>query len=75
MSSDMHSFIVRVWKEGVDRVRDATIWRCSIDNVLSGQRRYFSDLAEISPFIREQVEGPPSQLTAGDDSQAGREAP
>jgi len=75
MSSDMHSFIVRVWKEGVDRVRDATIWRCSIDNVLSGQRRYFKDLAEISPFIREQVEGPPPQLAAGDDSQAGQEVP
>jgi len=71
MSSDMHSFIVRVWKEGVDRVRDATIWRCSIDNVLSGQRRYFKDLTEIGPFIREQVEGPPPQLSAGDD---GREA-
>ena len=75
MSSDMHSFIVRVWKEGVDRVRDATIWRCSIDNVLSGQRCYFSDLAEIGPFIREQVEGLPPQLSAGDDGQAGQEVP
>ena len=75
MSSDMHSFIVRVWNEGVDRVRGAAIWRCSVDNVLSGQRHYFGDLAEIGPFIREQVEGPSPQLSAGDDRRAGQEVP
>lgn len=74
MSGDMHSFIVRVWKEGVDRVGNAIIWRCSIDNVVSGQRRYLDDLTEIGPSIREQVEGQPPQLSAEDGGMAGQEA-
>lgn len=73
MSGDMHSFIVRVWKEGVDRVRNATFWRCSIDNVVSGQRRYLDDLDEIGPSIREQVEGQPPRPSAGDDGWTGQE--
>lgn len=73
MSGDMHSFIVRVWKEGVDRVRNATIWRCSVDNVVSGERSHLAELEDIGPCIREQVEGCAQRHPLSDDGQAVQE--
>ena len=45
------SFIVKLWQEEIEEETDRMIWRGHITHVPSGDRRYFSALAEIAAFI------------------------
>jgi hypothetical protein len=55
MPQETYSFVVRVWKEGVDSPGQRTKWRGSIDNVLTGERSYIRDLDCISEVIRSEL--------------------
>lgn len=48
---DMHSFIVRIWREPREIEGSAPEWRGTIEHVSSGQRRYFNNLDEIAAFV------------------------
>ncbi len=51
--SGSHSFILRIWKETVDRSDGEHAWRGTIDCVGSDQKFYFNDLNGIGRFIEE----------------------
>ncbi len=55
MPQETFSFVVRVWKEGIDDPGHTTKWRGSIDNVLTGERSYIRDLDSISEVIRKEL--------------------
>ena len=50
------SFIVRVWRESREREPDAGEWRGSIEEVESGDRIYFTDLAAVAGFIKDRMD-------------------
>jgi len=52
---DTVAFIVRIWREAMDGDGHTTSWRGSIERVGSGHRLYFSELAGIARFIREEL--------------------
>ncbi len=54
--TEAHAFIVRIWRQEAGEGEDPCVWRGSIDHVGGGERLYFSDLAAIERFIREQAE-------------------
>jgi hypothetical protein len=44
-----HLFVVRVWYEA--GASDPESWRGSIEHIVSGARRYFSDFGTLTAFI------------------------
>ncbi|GAB4280622.1 MAG: hypothetical protein Kow0092_36230 [Deferrisomatales bacterium] len=46
-----HVFIVRLWREPREIEGAEPLWRGVIEEVRSGQRRYFDELEEIVGFI------------------------
>jgi hypothetical protein len=54
LSTDTHSFIIRVWYEAQDGEGNILAWRGSIDHVGSNKRLYFQNLDGIASFIQEQ---------------------
>jgi hypothetical protein len=59
----MHSFIVRVWREPREAPDELPLWRGMIEHVMTGRRRYMSDLAEVTEFIRQELD--PAHGTGG----------
>ena len=55
MPQETFSFVVRVWREGVDTPGNKAKWRGSIDNVLTGERSHIRDLDNISEIIRSEL--------------------
>ena len=55
MQSDTHSFIVRIWYEGLESDGTIKTWRGSIEHVGNGQRVHFTDLERVVDFIQEQA--------------------
>jgi hypothetical protein len=51
IESNTHSFIVKIWREGVDEKSGAVVWRGRITHVPSGQDRHFDNLSGITNFI------------------------
>ena len=49
---DMHSFIVRIWREPREIEGLAAEWRGLIERVGSGERRYFQRLDELVSFMQ-----------------------
>jgi len=54
---EIHSFIVRIWKESREAPGAHSELRGSIDHVATGRRLYFRDLNGILRFIRENIGG------------------
>lgn len=54
--SNLHSFIVRLWREETDEAAGPTVWRGHITHVPSGTRRYLTDLRDIAAFIAPYLE-------------------
>ncbi|MFI5166787.1 MAG: hypothetical protein ACHQQS_09230 [Thermoanaerobaculales bacterium] len=42
------TLILRLWREGTGAT---TVWRCSVEDPRTKQRRGFSSLAELFPFL------------------------
>ncbi len=57
LKPEIHSFIVRVWKDGEAGTSSSAELRGSIDDVATGKRLYFRDLEGILRFIREVIGG------------------
>ena len=51
IESNTHSFIVKIWLEGVDEKAGEAIWRGRVTHVPSGQDRHFDNLTGITDFI------------------------
>lgn len=49
--SDVHSFIVRLWRENRDDPSQTAEWRGWIEHVQSGARRYFQKPQAVSRII------------------------
>ena len=47
------SYLVRLWATGVAHQR---VWRASLEDVQSGQRRGFANLEQLFVFLMEQTE-------------------
>lgn len=50
-----HLFIVRLWSEAVEPTPAG--WRGSVEHVASGQKLYFTALADLSDFIALRLAG------------------
>jgi hypothetical protein len=46
-----HAFVIRIWLEEIDSATRQATWRGHVTHVLSGDRRYISQLADIVDFI------------------------
>jgi hypothetical protein len=46
-----HSFVVKIWSEETGAAPHRIVWRGQITHVPTGERRSFSDLAEIQVFV------------------------
>ena len=47
----IHSFIVRMWLEESGKNARRNIWRGYVTHIPGDERRYFSDIDEITVFI------------------------
>ena len=63
--TNVHSFIVRVWREAIDDECSQLAWRGSIDEVNSGKRLSFQDLNAIPGFIQECMQASANEPPAG----------
>lgn len=52
---DTYVFIVRLWREAVNREDELQDWRGSIEQVGHPQRVYFTRLSAIMTYIRERT--------------------
>ncbi|MBN2385417.1 MAG: hypothetical protein JXB85_00225 [Anaerolineales bacterium] len=50
-NGNIHSFIVRVWREEADSDTDPFVWRGHITPVPGEQRFYFTDCSEIPGLL------------------------
>ena len=50
------SFIIRIWREGGGSATEKVEWRGSIEQVQSGEKRYFQDLRFIQTFMTPFIE-------------------
>jgi hypothetical protein len=63
--SSTHSFIVKIWLEESAHESDPRTWRGHITHVPSGQRRYLSNLNDVTDFIAIFLQGMGVQLGKG----------
>ena len=49
--SSTHSFIVKIWTEEATGRLDRAVWRGQVTHVGSGERRYLTDLDQVTSFI------------------------
>ncbi len=54
--SKVHSFIVKIWLEEVERERKQPAWHGHITHVPGGERRYLKKLSDVTDFIASSVE-------------------
>jgi hypothetical protein len=50
--SNLHSFIIRVWFEEAPAGTCPPVWRGHIRHIPGGELRYFTNLNDITEFIR-----------------------
>lgn len=50
------SFIIRIWREGGGSATEKVEWRGSIEQVQTGEKRYFQDLRFIQTFMKPCIE-------------------
>ncbi|MBK6712739.1 MAG: hypothetical protein IPG51_20765 [Chloroflexi bacterium] len=56
-----HSFILSLWAEGGARPNAPPVWRFSLEDPHTDQRRGFKDLAELMRFLEEWAAVPPEE--------------
>jgi hypothetical protein len=56
IESNTHSFVVKIWLEGVDEISGKAVWRGRITHVPSGQNRHFDNLRGITSFVAPYLE-------------------
>jgi hypothetical protein len=53
--SDNHTFVIRIWREGINREKQNPIWRGSIYHVATDERIYFDDVEKVVAFIQTKI--------------------
>lgn len=61
-----HSFILSLWPEGGALPNGPPVWRYSLQDPLTSQRRGFKELADLVRFLEEWTAVPP-ELTSSDE--------
>lgn len=56
-----HSFILSLWPETGPMPQSPPVWRYSLENPHTGQRRGFKDLTELVRFLEGWTAVPPSE--------------
>jgi hypothetical protein len=56
-----HSFILSLWAEGGALPNAPPVWRFSLEEPHTGQRRGFKDLAELMRFLQVWTAVPPEE--------------
>jgi hypothetical protein len=49
--SNTQSFIIKIWTEDAANRHGRVVWRGQITHVASGERRYLTDLDQITAFV------------------------
>lgn len=52
MKKNYHSFLLRLWRVQVD---GEPIWRASLENPFTGERKGFANLSELVVYLEAQV--------------------
>jgi len=55
--STLHSFIVKLWLDDLDRKTGRRLWHGHVTHVPSGAQRYLKRLSDIDDFIKEYLDG------------------
>jgi hypothetical protein len=67
--ADYVSYMLRLWRAGEDVVKcdeEQALWRASLENAHTGERRGFANLEELFDFLREHT-GAASEPKDGDN--------
>lgn len=56
MQEGVHSFVVRIWSEAADENGDASAWRGTVEEVLSGESSHFQNFDGLLDFIQQHVQ-------------------
>jgi hypothetical protein len=64
LEDNAHSFVVKIWPEGVDEKTGVVTWRGRITHVPGGERRYLKDLDDVTVFMASYLESMGVKLTA-----------
>jgi len=51
-----HAYILRLWQERPATTDQSSVWRFSLEDTRTRQRRGFADLDKVLSFLRAQVE-------------------
>jgi len=49
-------YLLRLWRERPASPEHPAVWRCSVEDTRTGQRRGFGSLAEAAEFLRLRVQ-------------------
>jgi hypothetical protein len=50
---DYHSYVLRVWRTGSN---ESAVWRASLENPFTGERRGFAGLAGLFAYLQAQID-------------------
>lgn len=56
MQEGVHSFVVRIWSETANEHDEASAWRGTVEEVLSGESLHFQDFDGLLDFIRQSIQ-------------------
>jgi hypothetical protein len=62
-----HSFILCLWQEGSAMPNAPPVWRCSLEEPYSAERRGFRHLDELYAFLVQWTRMTPAPTGAGDE--------
>lgn len=60
-----HTFVLRLWTETREIKGAAPVWRGVIENVMTGDKRYFQELEELCAFLVPYLEEMGAELKKG----------
>jgi hypothetical protein len=63
------SYLLRLWQSGR---RDKMVWRASLENPMTGDRRGFASLKELFAFLETQAEQVETQIKNDDPPEERR---
>ena len=71
-----HTFVVRLWQERPASPGRPAVWRCSVEDTRTGQRRGFAGLEALTAFLQAQMAAAdePTGQEGGEASNVKRDA-
>jgi len=69
MVKGYYSYLLRLWQAST---AGGTVWRASLEDVPTGERRAFTDMDDLVAYLRERTEaGSSEEAPTGEDSGPG----